>query len=104
MGFGVIKMKNDKTYKVNEVKDNIVKGLRNSCIVLISITNCNVYRLARLFESFIYPLLLVFQYDDELREFLMNFRDELMNRFVYISDITVDTFENIFDQVVDDVM
>ena len=97
-------MKNDKTYKVNEVKDNIVKGLRNSCIVLISTTNCNVYRLARLFESFIYPLLLVFQYDDELREFLMNFRDELMNRFVYINDITVDTFENIFDQVVDDVM
>jgi len=104
MGFGVIKMKNDKTYKVNEVKDHIVKGLRNSCIVLISTTNCNVYRLARLFESFIYPLLLVFQYDDELREFLMNFRDELMNRFVYINDITVDTFENIFDQVVDDVM
>lgn len=104
MGFGVIKMKNDKTYKVNEVKDNIVKGLRNSCIVLISTTNCNVYRLARLFESFIYPLLLVFQYDDELREFLMNFRDELMNRFVYINDITVDTFENIFDQVVDDVI
>lgn len=97
-------MKNDKTYKVNEVKDSIVKGLRNSCIVLISTTNCNVYRLARLSESFIYPLLLVFQYDDELREFLMNFRDELMNRFVYINDITVDTFENIFDQVVDDVI
>lgn len=104
MGFGVIKMENDKTYKVNEVKDNIVKGLRNSCIVLISTTNCNVYRLARLFESFIYPLLLVFQYDDELREFLMSFRDELMNRLIYIKDIDIDTFKYVYNRAVDNVM
>lgn len=101
---GLLIVKNDKVYRVNEVKDNIVKGLRNSCIVLINTTNCNIYQLARFFESFIHPLLLVFRDDYELIEFLINFRDELMNRLIYIKDIDADTFKYIYGRVVDNVM
>lgn len=95
-------MLKNKNFEVNEAKDGIISGLRNSCIVLIN-TGCSIYQLARLFECFIYPLLLVFRYDDELRGFLLAFRDELMNRFVYLNSIDTDRFTDIFNQVVEDI-